>query len=81
MSRAPTAYFAGDHSYVAVIADWNGADVRATDLNKRWINGEMRSGSEIVDIDEPAGYPPSVFYNREREQVSGYGNYVQDPQP
>jgi hypothetical protein len=54
-----------------------------TDLwfNKRWINGEMRNGSRIVDIGEPSGYPPSVFYNMERDQVSGYWNYVQDVQP
>lgn len=54
-----------------------------TDLwfNQRWIRGEMRGGSRIVDIGEPAGYPPSVFYNMERQQVSGYWNYVQDIQP
>ncbi|MBP6997264.1 MAG: hypothetical protein KBB39_14100 [Phycicoccus sp.] len=54
-----------------------------TDLwfNKRWINNEIRSGSRIVDIGEPPGYPPSVFYNMERQQVSGYWNYVQDIQP
>lgn len=27
------------------------------------------------------GYAPSVFYNMERQQVSGYWNYVQDIQP
>ena len=54
-----------------------------TDLwfNKRWINNEMRGGSRIVDIGEPPGYPPSAFYNMERQQVSGYWNYVQDTQP
>lgn len=54
-----------------------------TDLwfNKRWINNEMRGGSRIVDIGEPPGYPPSVFCNMERQQVSGYWNYVQDIQP
>lgn len=54
-----------------------------TDLwfNKRWINSEMRGGSRIVDIGEPPGYPPSPFYNMERQQVSGYWNYVQDIQP
>lgn len=54
-----------------------------TDLwfNKRWIKGEMRSGSRIMDIGEPPGYPPSIFYNMERQQVSGYRNYFQDFQP
>jgi hypothetical protein len=54
-----------------------------TDLwfNQRWIRGEMRGDSRIVDIGEPTGYPPSAFYNMERQQVSGYWNYVQDIQP
>lgn len=54
-----------------------------TDLwfNKRWINNEMRNGSRIVDIGEPPGYAQSAFYNMERQQVSGYWNYVQDIQP
>ena len=54
-----------------------------TDLwfNKRWIKGEMRNGSRIMDIGEPPGYPPSTFYNMERQQVSGYWNYFQDFQP
>jgi len=50
-------------------------------FNKRWINNEMRRGSQIVDIGEPPGMPPSAFYNMERQQVSGYSKYVQDIQP
>jgi RHS repeat-associated protein len=50
-------------------------------FNKRWIQGEMRNGSRIVDIGEPAGYRPSQFYSLEREQISRYGNYFQDFQP
>ena len=41
----------------------------------------MRGGSRIVDIGEPPGYPSSSFYNMERQQASGYWNYVQDFQP
>ncbi len=54
-----------------------------TDLwfNRRWIKGEVRNGSRIVDIGEPAGYPPSSFYSMDREQVAGYWNYTQDIQP
>lgn len=54
-----------------------------TDLwfNQRWIRGEMGGGSRIVDIGEPAGYPPSGFYDMERQQVSGFWNYVKDIQP
>lgn len=50
-------------------------------FNKRWINNQMRTGSRIVDIGEPPGYPPSAFYNMERQQVNGYWNYVQDIGP
>jgi hypothetical protein len=54
-----------------------------TDLwfNQRWIQSEMSAGSAIVDIGEPAGYSPSIFYNMEQQQVSGYWNYSQDLQP
>ncbi|MBU2111072.1 MAG: hypothetical protein KKE65_05390 [Actinobacteria bacterium] len=54
-----------------------------TDLwfNKRWIKGEMRNGSRIMDIGEPPGYPPSIFYNMERQQVSKYWNYFEDFRP
>jgi hypothetical protein len=41
----------------------------------------MRHGSQIVDIGEPTGYRPNSFYGMEREQVSGYWNYVEDLQP
>lgn len=40
----------------------------------------MSHCSRIVDIGEPAGYPPSEFYSLERQQVSDYWNYVQDIQ-
>ena len=59
------------------------ATLQRTDLwfNKRWIRREMRRGSDIVDIGEPAGYARSPFYEMERSQVSGYPRYRQDPQP
>jgi hypothetical protein len=50
-------------------------------FNRRWIRREMRRGSDIVDIGEPAGYPRSAFYEMERREVSGYPRYRQDPQP
>lgn len=50
-------------------------------FNNRWINGQMRRGSRIVDIGEPPGYPPSDFYDMELNQVRGYWNYFQDIQP
>lgn len=57
--------------------------LRRIDLwfNKRWINSQMRQGKRIIDIGEPEGYQPSVFYEMERIQLDGYWNYVQDPQP
>jgi hypothetical protein len=36
---------------------------------------EMRKGSNIVDIEEPAGSPPSSFYEMEGQR------YSKDPQP
>ena len=50
-------------------------------FNNRWISGEMRAGSRIVDIGELAGFRPSKFYNMESEAVDGYWNYVEDFQP
>ena len=45
------------------------------------VDGEMRNGSTIADIGQPAGYPPSIFYDVERQQVRGYSNYFQNFQP
>lgn len=50
-------------------------------FNKRWIRKEMRRGSDVVDIGEPAGMPPSPFFDMERAATRGYPNYRQDPQP
>lgn len=50
-------------------------------FNKRWIQKEMRRESEIRDIGEPFGMPPSRFYEMERRTTSGYPKYRQDPQP
>jgi hypothetical protein len=41
----------------------------------------MRKSSRIVDIGQPPGYPPSAFYDMERQEVAGYGRYSQDRQP
>jgi RHS repeat-associated protein len=50
-------------------------------FNRRWIRSAMQQGSRIADIGEPPGMPPSVFYEMERAETSGYFNYFQDPQP
>ena len=41
----------------------------------------MKQGSRIVDIGEPPGMPPSRFYDMERAQTAGDGNYLQGIQP
>jgi RHS repeat-associated protein len=50
-------------------------------FNKHWIKQQVRRGNRIVDIGQPRGYRPSAFYEMERRQVRGYGNYVKDYQP
>ncbi len=50
-------------------------------FNKLWIRSRIAHGAKVVDIGEPAGYPPSRFYDMELEQLRDYWNYVRDTQP
>lgn len=84
--RKGYGYYAGTPKYVprkTIAHTISPAMLDKIDLwfNKRWINSQMRKGNRIVDIGEPPGYPPSPFYDMERQQTREYWNYVQDTQP
>ena len=50
-------------------------------VNKKWINYQMMQGRKLVDIGQPDGLRPSIYYDMEHEQVERYGQYILDIQP
>lgn len=47
--------------------------------NKMWLRWQMLRGRTIYDIGHGGIESPSIFYNMERETVSGYKGYAPVP--